>query len=240
MSLLSSWLRLGGPTAKTDPCPCASHDSLAIVEKAEILHEQLLEARAEKVQWLVQTIVEPHSNLLELPHYRPGKAINHLLGNLVSVCSEIHDRDIVDKVTSLLDSPLMLIPGQRLTSTSRSSPTQASKQSCRPSARSAPKLSRASSYIGPSSSCPLRPKPPTRSTPVYKPSPTTPTMKSSPASSSAPSSRPPKPLPAGWPSSARVRCRSRPSACSSPSNRTLSPPPSQHQPSTRQQQRQTP
>ncbi len=198
MSLLSSWLRLGSPTAKTDPCPCSSHDSLAIVEKAEILHDQLLDARAEKVQWLVQTIIETHSGLLKLPHYRPGNAINHLLGNLVSVCSEIHDRDIVDKVTSFLGSPLILISEQRLTSTSRSSPTQASKQSYRPSARSAPILSRASSSTGPSSSCPPTPKPPpTRFAPACKHSPTTPTMKSSPGSSSAPSSRQPMPLLAG-------------------------------------------
>lgn len=100
MSLLSSWLRLGGPTAKLDPCPCASHDSLAIVEKADVLQDQLLDARAEKVQWLVQTIVGTHSELLALPHFRPGQAINQLLGNLVSVCSEIHDRNIVDKVLS--------------------------------------------------------------------------------------------------------------------------------------------
>ncbi len=112
MSLLSSWLRLGGPTAKTDPCPCASHDSLAIVEKAEILHDQLLDARAEKVQWFVQTIIETHSDLLELPHYRPGNAINHLLGNLVSVCSEIHDREIVDKVTPSYTLPLSSFPNR--------------------------------------------------------------------------------------------------------------------------------
>jgi hypothetical protein len=102
MSLLSSWLRLGSPTAKTSPCPCPSHDSLAIVEKADVLRDQLVDAKAEKVQWLVQTIIETHSDLLKLPHYRPGPAINNLLGNLVSVCSEIHDRDIVARVTSLL------------------------------------------------------------------------------------------------------------------------------------------
>jgi len=98
MSLLASWLRLGSPTAKMDPCPCASHDSLAIVEKADVLRDQLLDSRAEKIQWLVQTIIETHSGLLDLPHFRPGNAINQFLGNLVSVCSEIHDRDIVDKV----------------------------------------------------------------------------------------------------------------------------------------------
>ena len=81
-----------------EPCPCASHDSLAIVEKADILHDQLADARAGKVQWLVRTIVETHSDLLKLPHFRPGNAINKLLGNLVSVCSEIHDREVVDRV----------------------------------------------------------------------------------------------------------------------------------------------
>ncbi|EAQ85681.1 hypothetical protein CHGG_06934 [Chaetomium globosum CBS 148.51] len=83
-----------------EPCPCASHDSLAIVEKADILHDQLADARTEKVQWLVRTIVETHSDLLKLPHFRPGNAINKLLGNLVSVCSEIHDREVVDRVLS--------------------------------------------------------------------------------------------------------------------------------------------
>jgi hypothetical protein len=51
------------------------------------------------VGWLVQTVVQTHAELLKLPNLRPGKAINQLLGNLVSVCSEIHDRDIVEKVT---------------------------------------------------------------------------------------------------------------------------------------------
>lgn len=101
MTLLTSWLRLGNPTAKMDPCPCVSHDSLAIVEKADIP----VDSRAEKVQWLVQTVVETHSGLLKLPHFRPGDAINQLLGNLVSVCSEIHDRDIVDKVTIHFPGP---------------------------------------------------------------------------------------------------------------------------------------
>ncbi|KAH6840607.1 Nicotianamine synthase [Chaetomium sp. MPI-CAGE-AT-0009] len=83
-----------------EPCPCASHDSLAIVEKADILKDQLADARAEKVQGLVRSIVETHSDLLKLPHLRPGDAINKLLGNLVSVCSEIHDREVVDRVLS--------------------------------------------------------------------------------------------------------------------------------------------
>jgi hypothetical protein len=102
MSLLASWLRLvTSPTAKMDPCPCASHDSIAIVEKADVLHDELEDKRAEKVRWLVQTVVETQADLLKLPHFRPGKAINQLLGNLVSVCSEIHDREIVDKVPLL-------------------------------------------------------------------------------------------------------------------------------------------
>jgi hypothetical protein len=105
MSLLTSWLRLGSPTTKMDPCPCASHDSLAIVEKADILRDQRADSRAEKVRWLVQSVVKTHSELLKLPHFRPGDAINQLLGNLVSVCSEIHDRDIVDKVPSTTFQP---------------------------------------------------------------------------------------------------------------------------------------
>ncbi|KAK4121253.1 Nicotianamine synthase [Parathielavia appendiculata] len=100
MPLFASWLRLASPTAKMDARPCASHDSIAIVEKPDALHAQLADSRAEKVRWLVQSIVETHAQLLKLPHFRPGKAINHLLGNLVAVCSEIHDRDIVDKVLS--------------------------------------------------------------------------------------------------------------------------------------------
>ncbi|KAL2145826.1 hypothetical protein VTI28DRAFT_6123 [Corynascus sepedonium] len=99
MALLSSWLRLSSPkTTKMDPCPCASHDSLAIVEKADILRDQLADSTSKNVQWLVQQIIETHSQLLKLPHLRPGKAINQLLGNLVSVCSEIHDQEVVDKV----------------------------------------------------------------------------------------------------------------------------------------------
>lgn len=98
MSLLPSWLRLGSPVTKMDPCPCVSHDSLTIIEKADLLRDQLVDAKSQKVQWLVQNIVGTHAELLKLPDLKPGKAINQLLGNLVTVCSEIHDRDIVDKV----------------------------------------------------------------------------------------------------------------------------------------------
>jgi hypothetical protein len=129
-----------------DPYPCASHESLAIVEKADILRNRLVDSRAEKVQWLVQTVVETHSELLKLPHFRPGNAINQLLGNLVSVCSEIHDRDIVDKVCR----PPQLWQDQA--DTARSSPTPTYKHVSRPSARSAPKPSPASSCTGPSAS----------------------------------------------------------------------------------------
>ncbi|KAL2192127.1 Nicotianamine synthase [Thermothelomyces heterothallicus CBS 203.75] len=100
MSLLTSWLRLGSPKTKMDPCPCASHDSLAIVEKADILRDQLADSTRKQVQWLVQRIVETHAELLRLPHLRPGKVINQLLGNLVSVCSDIYDQEVVDKVLS--------------------------------------------------------------------------------------------------------------------------------------------
>ncbi|KAK3906178.1 putative nicotianamine synthase [Staphylotrichum tortipilum] len=100
MSLLSSWRRLASPTPKMDPCPCPSHDDIAIVEKADVLNAQLVDSRADKVQHLVHTIVETHSDLLKLAHFRPGNPINQLLGNLVSVCAEIYDRDIVDQVLS--------------------------------------------------------------------------------------------------------------------------------------------
>ncbi|KAL2256461.1 hypothetical protein VTK26DRAFT_1629 [Humicola hyalothermophila] len=98
MSLLPSWLRLGSPTTKMDPCPCVSHDSLTIIEKADLLLDQLADAKSQKVQWLVRNIVGTHAELLKLPDLKPGKAINQLLGNLVSICSEIYDRDIVEKV----------------------------------------------------------------------------------------------------------------------------------------------
>ncbi|KAL2130457.1 hypothetical protein VTI74DRAFT_6368 [Chaetomium olivicolor] len=100
MSLLTSWFRLGSTPGKTDPCPCPSHDSLAIVEKADILHDEFEVTQSKKVQFLVQTITETHAKLLELPNLRPGNSINQLLGNLVSVCSEIYDRDVVDRVLS--------------------------------------------------------------------------------------------------------------------------------------------
>ncbi|KAK4235197.1 putative nicotianamine synthase [Achaetomium macrosporum] len=98
MPQLASWFRLGSPTSKMDPCPCPSGDSIAIVEKADVLQDQLADARSEKVRWLVQTVTQTHAELLKLPNLRPGKAINQLLGNLVSVCSEIHDRDTVEQV----------------------------------------------------------------------------------------------------------------------------------------------
>ncbi|KAJ4302433.1 hypothetical protein N0V88_002577 [Collariella sp. IMI 366227] len=100
MSLLTSWLRFGSPTSKLDPCPCPSHESVTIVEKGEILHDEVLDAQSKKVHFLAQTITETHAKLLELPNLRPGNSINQLLGNLVSVCSEIFSKDIVDKVLS--------------------------------------------------------------------------------------------------------------------------------------------
>ncbi|KAK4657479.1 hypothetical protein QC762_213390 [Podospora pseudocomata] len=98
MPLLASWLRIGSPTKKVDACSRSSQDSLTIVEKADILQSQKADAREEKVQWLVRSIVNIHTELLKLPHLRPAPAINKLLGNLVAICSEIHDQDIVDKV----------------------------------------------------------------------------------------------------------------------------------------------
>ncbi|KAH6627213.1 Nicotianamine synthase [Chaetomium sp. MPI-SDFR-AT-0129] len=108
MSLLTSWLRLGSPWSKREPCPCVSHDSLAMVEKADVLREQRLDSRTEKAKALAKTIVHTHSELLKLPHLRPAPAINQLLGNLVSVCSEIHDREFVDKVLSNPDVQAVL------------------------------------------------------------------------------------------------------------------------------------
>ncbi|KAL1844210.1 hypothetical protein VTJ49DRAFT_3866 [Mycothermus thermophilus] len=100
MSLFISWLRLGSPTKKMDPCPCASHDSIDIVEKDDILRDQRAEERAVQVQNLVRRIVDTHTDLLRLPHLRPGKIINKLLGDLVTVCSDIYDREVVDAVLS--------------------------------------------------------------------------------------------------------------------------------------------
>ncbi|KAK0708826.1 Nicotianamine synthase [Apiosordaria backusii] len=97
MPLLASWLGIGSPTKKLDTYPRSSHDSLTIVEKADILQSQQTDAREEKAHWLVQSIVNTHTELLKLPHLRPGPAINKLLGNLVSICSEIHDQEIVNK-----------------------------------------------------------------------------------------------------------------------------------------------
>ncbi|KAK4224254.1 putative nicotianamine synthase [Podospora fimiseda] len=108
--LLPAWLRLGGSNGSSsaitasckakNPSPSSSSSSITIVDKDEIIINQLSDAKEEKVQWIVQTVVETHSKLLELPHLRPDDAINQLLGNLVSVCSEIHDQEIVNKVLS--------------------------------------------------------------------------------------------------------------------------------------------
>ncbi|KAL2269207.1 hypothetical protein VTJ83DRAFT_4053 [Remersonia thermophila] len=100
MSLLPSWLRLGSPTKKMEPCPCVSHDSIDMVEKEDILRDQKAEERASQAQSLVRRIVDTHSNLVRLPHLRPGKIINKLLGDLVAVCSDIYDREVVDAVLS--------------------------------------------------------------------------------------------------------------------------------------------
>ncbi len=210
MSLLSSWRRLASPTPKIDPCPCPSHDDLAIIEKADVLNSQLADSRADKVQRLVHTIVETHSDLLKLDHFRPGNPINQLLGNLVSVCSEIYDRDIVDQVCMPRrheDPTSWTCARTNPTSfPSRSSPTLVFKLSSPLSVRSAPRPSPASSYTGPTTSCRARPRTQRMSSPAYTPFPTMKTTKSSPAWSCAPSSPPPRPHPDASPLSGRVRC----------------------------------
>ncbi|KAK4201494.1 putative nicotianamine synthase [Triangularia verruculosa] len=98
MPLLASWLGIVSPTKKLDKYPRSSHDSLTIIEKADIVQSQKADAREKKLQQLVRSIVDTHTELITLPHLRPAPAINKLLGNLVSICSEIHDQEIVDKV----------------------------------------------------------------------------------------------------------------------------------------------
>ena len=98
MSLLT-WLGLGPINPKSDaPCLCTSEESITIIEKAEVVVHQLEEIKMQKVQSLAQIIITTHSELLTLPHHRPDKAINGLLGNLVAVCSQIHDQDTVRQV----------------------------------------------------------------------------------------------------------------------------------------------
>ncbi|KAK4162697.1 putative nicotianamine synthase [Cladorrhinum sp. PSN259] len=102
--LLPTWLRFGGGSTSTITCkaktasPSSSQSSITIVEKDDIISSELADARDEKVRFIVQTIVDTHSKLLQLPHLRPDDAINQLLGKLVSICSEIHDQDIVTQV----------------------------------------------------------------------------------------------------------------------------------------------
>ncbi|KAK3996648.1 putative nicotianamine synthase [Cladorrhinum sp. PSN332] len=104
--LLPAWLRFGGSgsssaitACKGKPTsPSSSSSSITIVEKDDIITSELADAKEEKVQWIIQSIVDTHSNLLKLPHLRPDHAINQLLGNLVTICSEIHDQEIVTKV----------------------------------------------------------------------------------------------------------------------------------------------
>ena len=99
MSLLASLWRLGSPPSKPHPCcPCDSHDSLTIVEKAELLQDELADAKSQKARSLVQSIVSTHAELLKLKDLRPGKTINRLLGDLVTLCSDIYDQDIVNQV----------------------------------------------------------------------------------------------------------------------------------------------
>ena len=107
MSLLAAWLGLGSFATKASACSTLPSESITTAEKTDELREQLVvDPRIGNVQRLVRTIVDTHSELLKLPHLRPGKVINQLLGNLVTVCSEIHDRDTVAKVieTTPLDT----------------------------------------------------------------------------------------------------------------------------------------
>ncbi|KAK3365618.1 Nicotianamine synthase [Lasiosphaeria ovina] len=101
MVFLLSCLGLGPIKPSRDappPCLCDSQDSITIVEKVEVIQTQREKTNMDKVQSLVQTITETHARLLKLPDLGPGKEINELLGNLVEVCSEIHDQDTVQQV----------------------------------------------------------------------------------------------------------------------------------------------
>ncbi|KAK3939644.1 putative nicotianamine synthase [Diplogelasinospora grovesii] len=99
MSSLIAWLGLGR-RANLAKCLCDSDsgDSITIVEKAEVIRSQVEDAKSQTAQKLVQSIIATHMELLELPHFRPGKTIDELLGNLVSLCCQIHDQEIVRQV----------------------------------------------------------------------------------------------------------------------------------------------
>ncbi|KAK3370391.1 Nicotianamine synthase [Podospora didyma] len=114
MSLLS-WLGLGPISAKDDTrCLCPSQESIAIIEKAEAAVNQLEDIKTQKVHSLAQIIITTHSQLLTLSHHRPDKVINDLLGNLVAVCSEIHDQDTVRQVLSYAGVQAVLPPLRKI------------------------------------------------------------------------------------------------------------------------------
>jgi nicotianamine synthase len=74
---------------------------MTIVDHADVAKCDLEHARCETVKRVAGAILQTHSALLELSDLRPGHATNQLLGNLVSLCTQIHDADTVGEACAL-------------------------------------------------------------------------------------------------------------------------------------------
>ncbi|KAK0720949.1 Nicotianamine synthase [Lasiosphaeris hirsuta] len=99
MSFLFSWmgLRPKAPTTQPPACPrTQSQESITIIEKDDIVAWQKMDAKKEAAISIANTVVATHTELCKLTSYAPGETINSLLGNLVSVCSQIHGTEVLD------------------------------------------------------------------------------------------------------------------------------------------------
>ncbi|KAK3358840.1 Nicotianamine synthase [Lasiosphaeria hispida] len=111
MSFFLSWLGLRPKAQITQPPAylCTqSQESITIIEKEDVTAWQKMDAQKEAAIGIANTVVATHTELCKLTSYAPGETINRLLGNLVSVCSQIHETDVVQEVLDNADLQAML------------------------------------------------------------------------------------------------------------------------------------
>jgi len=87
------------PLTQSAPSPYDSQDSITITEKQGISKSQPKKIEMSPVaEAICDKVVETHRQLLELGNYEPGEKINKLLGELVPLCTQTLDRNIVQQV----------------------------------------------------------------------------------------------------------------------------------------------
>jgi hypothetical protein len=100
MPRILSWLGLNGRPV-LEQRVYESHDSITVLEKEKIAKIELENAKRDEIQKITETILQAYTILLK-SDLRPSEATNKLFGQLVSLCTQIHDLDTVQEVSTKL------------------------------------------------------------------------------------------------------------------------------------------